>query len=107
MIHKVKADAGRDEGVAYFYCNYSRTTDAQTPEVILASFSYQLIRKFVFISVELDRIYRRHLRENTKQTLQNTLKYSNISVMRFPKCGYLLMLSTNWNPMLNRISMEA
>ncbi len=69
VIDKIKADASLDEGVAYFYCDYSQASNIQTPEVILASFAYQLIRQLDSVPIEVDRIYQCHLREDTRPDL--------------------------------------
>lgn len=90
MIDKVKADARRDEGVAYFYCDYSQATDAQTPEVILASFSYQLIRKLDSIPIEVDHIYRRHLREGTRPDLSEYVEILEHISRAFSKVRLLI-----------------
>ena len=76
--------------MASFYCVYSQTSGAQTPEVILASFSYQLLRQLDSVPVEVDSIYQRHRRENTRPDLSGHMEILRHISPQFSKVWLLV-----------------
>ena len=76
--------------MASFYCDYSQTSDVQTPEAILASFSYQLLRRLDSIPVEVDSIYHRHRRENTRPDLNEHVEILEHISTAFSKVWLLI-----------------
>lgn len=98
IVDKLKADAGRGEGVASFYCDYSQTSDVQTPEAILASFSYQLLRRLDSIPVEVNSIYHRHRRENTRPDLNEHVEILKHISTAFSKVWLLIDALDEFGP---------
>lgn len=76
--------------MACFYCEYSQASDAQSPEAILASLSYQLILQLDHIPSEVDSIYQRHRRQNTRPDLSEHVEILKHISTKFSKVWLLV-----------------
>lgn len=90
IVDKLKDDATRDKGVAFFYCEYSQASGTQTPEAILASFSYQLLVQLKSIPQELMNTYQRHRRSSTRPDLTENMEILQKICTRFSKVWLLV-----------------
>lgn len=107
MIDKLKADASRAEGMAYFYCDISVESAAQTAEVVLASFIHQLILQIGFIPVEVNHIYQSHRRECTRPDLSGYIDMLQQTSIAFSKVRLLIDALDELNPDCRDDLMEA
>ena len=59
------AETSSDQGVAFFYCEYSQSSETQAAAAITVSSIYQLVLQLDSVPSELIEAYRYHRRHST------------------------------------------
>ena len=74
VADRLMNEASYDEGVAFFYCEYSQSVEAQAAVTIVASFIYQLVLQLESVPEELIHSYQHHVRHSTRPDLQENIR---------------------------------
>ena len=77
VVDRIVSEKCHDEGVAYFYCDYSRAAEAQSAVEIVTSLLHQLLLQLGYIPEAIVSLCQDHRRQSSRPNLSEVCIYHN------------------------------
>ena len=106
VIDRLNDEAGLEDGIAFYYCEYSQAVESQTPEIIVASFVGQLATRLPSIPHELRDLYSWHKKRGTRPTLPELIILFQQIRSRFANVWLLIDALDELDPDSNDVLMN-
>ena len=103
--HLCNTMRGVDIAVVYIYCNYKMQLDQTPVNLVVASLLKQLLQQLGVISGDLKSLYCRHLKNETRPTLNEVFEVLQSEINKYPRV-FVVVDALDECPVENRVRPE-